>query len=145
MDADEAVATYEKAVATSKCEWPKCVSLGASVECSDVLISTEPKASDCRFTRENAQRRPATRSILLAPHPVSDHVDKAGHTFYCNPDPTSVFDPSSVLRFGAGPAHDSVPIRFYSRPVRNSLPHPAFNPDFVTSHNSDLDEARSKC
>ncbi|GBP49518.1 hypothetical protein EVAR_45494_1 [Eumeta japonica] len=35
----------------------------------------------------------------------------------------------------------SVPIRLYSRPVSNSLPHPAFNPYFATSHNSDLDEA----
>ncbi|GBP56668.1 hypothetical protein EVAR_12347_1 [Eumeta japonica] len=47
-------------------------------------------------------------------------------------------------RFGPGPACDSVPIKFYSRPVRNSLSHPAFNPDFVTSHNSDLDEAGSE-
>ncbi|GBP65074.1 Facilitated trehalose transporter Tret1 [Eumeta japonica] len=51
--------------------------------------------------------------------------------------------PSSVLRFGPGAACDSVPIRFYSRIVRNSLPHPAFNPDFATSHNSDLDEAEN--
>ncbi|GBP70770.1 hypothetical protein EVAR_50876_1 [Eumeta japonica] len=51
------------------------------------------------------------------------------------------FRPSSVLRFGPGPACDSVPIRFYSRSVRNSLPHSAFNPDFATSHNFDLDEA----
>ncbi|GBP35621.1 hypothetical protein EVAR_33824_1 [Eumeta japonica] len=68
----------------------------------------------------------------------------AGHTFDCNPDPTSVFDPSPVVRFGPGPAYDSVPIRFYSRPVRNSLPHPAFNPDFATSHNSDLKEAGTR-
>ncbi|GBP58519.1 hypothetical protein EVAR_33869_1 [Eumeta japonica] len=70
---------------------------------------------------------------------------QAGHTFDCTPDPTSVFHPSSALRFGPGPACDSVPIRFYSRPVRNSLPHPAFNPDFATSHNSALDDAESKC
>ncbi|GBP84605.1 hypothetical protein EVAR_55309_1 [Eumeta japonica] len=67
-----------------------------------------------------------------------------GHTFDCSPDPTSVFNPSSVLRFGPGPACGSVPIRFYSCDVRNSLPHPAFNPDFATSHNSDLDEAGGK-
>ncbi|GBP38836.1 hypothetical protein EVAR_33587_1 [Eumeta japonica] len=56
--------------------------------------------------------------------------------FDCSPDLTSVFSP--------GPACDSVPIRFYSRPVRNSLPNPAFNPDFATNHNSDLDEAGSQ-
>ncbi|GBP46426.1 hypothetical protein EVAR_95126_1 [Eumeta japonica] len=60
------------------------------------------------------------------------------------PSPTSVFDPSSVLFFGPGPACDSAPIRFYSRPVRNSLSHPTFNTDFATSHNSDLDEAGTK-
>ncbi|GBP65119.1 hypothetical protein EVAR_5265_1 [Eumeta japonica] len=68
----------------------------------------------------------------------------SGHTFDCNPDPTFVLDPSSVPCFGPGPAGDSVPIRFYSRAVRNSLPHPALNSDFGTSHNSDLDEAGSK-
>ncbi|GBP90101.1 hypothetical protein EVAR_60238_1 [Eumeta japonica] len=69
----------------------------------------------------------------------------AGHTFDCNPAPTSVFDPSFVLRFGPGPACDSVPIRFYSSPVHNFLPHSAFNPDLATNQNSDLDEAGSKC
>ncbi|GBP47546.1 Arf-GAP with coiled-coil, ANK repeat and PH domain-containing protein 2 [Eumeta japonica] len=68
-------------------------------------------------------------------------TSKPGHTFDCSPDPTSVFDPSSVLRFGPGPARDSVPIRFYSCPVRNSLPYPASNSDCATSHNSDLGEA----
>ncbi|GBP08318.1 hypothetical protein EVAR_72543_1 [Eumeta japonica] len=58
-----------------------------------------------------------------------------GHTFDCNPDPTSAFDPSSILRYGPGPACDSVPNRFYSYPVRNSRPHPTFNPNFATSHN----------
>ncbi|GBP22633.1 hypothetical protein EVAR_13913_1 [Eumeta japonica] len=47
----------------------------------------------------------------------------------------------SAPHFGPGPACDSVPNKFNSRPVRNSLPYPAFNPDFATSHNSDLDEA----
>ncbi|GBP33840.1 hypothetical protein EVAR_20951_1 [Eumeta japonica] len=61
----------------------------------------------------------------------------AGHTSDCNPDPTS------ALRFSPDAACDSVPIRFYSRPVRNSLPHPAFNPGFATSHNSNLDEVGS--
>ncbi|GBP44348.1 hypothetical protein EVAR_31243_1 [Eumeta japonica] len=65
----------------------------------------------------------------------------SGHTFDCNPDPTSVFNLSSVIRFGPGPACDSVPIRFYTRPVRNSLLHAAFEPDFATSHNANLDEA----
>ncbi|GBP42855.1 hypothetical protein EVAR_27208_1 [Eumeta japonica] len=69
------------------------------------------------------------------------HFDLTGPTFDCNPDPTSVFDPSSGLCFAPDPACDSVPIRFYSRPVHNSLQHSAFNPDFATSHNSDLDEA----
>ncbi|GBP41151.1 hypothetical protein EVAR_31276_1 [Eumeta japonica] len=69
---------------------------------------------------------------------------KAGHTFDCNPVSTSVSDPSYVLRFGPGPDCDSVPIRFYSRPVRNSLPHPTFNPVLATSYSSDLDEAGSK-
>ncbi|GBP92198.1 hypothetical protein EVAR_62686_1 [Eumeta japonica] len=73
-----------------------------------------------------------------------DLVSRAGHTSDCSPDLTSVFDPSSVLRFGPGPACDSVPIRFYSRSVRDSLPHSAFNTDFSISHNSDLDEAGSK-
>ncbi|GBP27346.1 hypothetical protein EVAR_18820_1 [Eumeta japonica] len=52
---------------------------------------------------------------------------------------------SSVLRVGPGPACDSVPTRFYSRPVRNSLPHSAINLNFATSYDSDLDEAESKC
>ncbi|GBP15077.1 Multiple inositol polyphosphate phosphatase 1 [Eumeta japonica] len=68
---------------------------------------------------------------------------EAGHTFYCIPDPTSVFDPSSVVRLGPGPGGNLVPIRFYSHPVRNFLPYRAFNPDFATSHNSDLDKAGS--
>ncbi|GBP06925.1 hypothetical protein EVAR_4373_1 [Eumeta japonica] len=81
--------------------------------------------------------------LNCSPDPNFDS-NPASHTFDCNPDPASVFDPNSVLRFGPGSACDSVPIRFYSRPVRNSLPHPAFNPDFATSHNSDLVEAGSK-
>ncbi|GBP32828.1 E3 ubiquitin-protein ligase SIAH1 [Eumeta japonica] len=69
---------------------------------------------------------------------AEDRICQAGHTFDCNPDFTSIFDPSSVLHFGPGPACNSVLIRFYSRPFRNSLSHPAFNPDFATSHNSTL-------
>ncbi|GBP86520.1 hypothetical protein EVAR_62958_1 [Eumeta japonica] len=68
----------------------------------------------------------------------------AGHIFDCNPDPSSIFDPISVLHFGHAPVCDSVPIRFYSCPVRNFFPHPAFNLDFATSHNSDLIEASAR-
>ncbi|GBP38233.1 hypothetical protein EVAR_18113_1 [Eumeta japonica] len=68
---------------------------------------------------------------------------RAGHTFARNPDPTSVFDSVSVsfrswssLRFSS----DQI---LFSSWSQNSLPHPGFNPDFATSHDSDLDEVGS--
>ncbi|GBP27318.1 hypothetical protein EVAR_18789_1 [Eumeta japonica] len=89
-----------------------------------------------------AKRNPGRIRVTPAPRFFTEQSNfNAGHSFDCTPDPTSVFYPSSVLRVGPGPACDSVPTRFYSRPVRNSLPHLAFNLDFATSHNSDVDEA----
>ncbi|GBP39610.1 hypothetical protein EVAR_26693_1 [Eumeta japonica] len=101
-----------------------------------------------RLEQEVERKRPESsnkKSPDLAPSDLdlfrSFQNCLAGHTFDCNPDPTSVFDPSSVLRFDPGPSCGSVPIRFHSRPVRNSLPHSAFNSDLATSHNSYLYEA----
>ncbi|GBP59693.1 hypothetical protein EVAR_48661_1 [Eumeta japonica] len=73
----------------------------------------------------------------------SNRNKQPGHTFDCSPDSTSVFDPSSGLRLGPGPAFDLVPIRYYSSRSQFSAP-PRFDPDFATNHNPDLDEAKSK-
>ncbi|GBP87344.1 hypothetical protein EVAR_17489_1 [Eumeta japonica] len=100
----------------------------------------EINSNFCRSGRNLSSGKYRKRAIATRRRRSSESATdscRASHTFDCNPDPTSVFDPSSDLRFGPGPASDSVPIRFYSRPVRNSLPHIAFNPDFATSHDSD--------
>ncbi|GBP04023.1 hypothetical protein EVAR_74790_1 [Eumeta japonica] len=62
----------------------------------------------------------------------------AGHTFDCNPDPTSVFAP--VTFSVSVPVQLVIQFRSASILVSFAILCPAFNPDFTTSHNSDLDE-----
>ncbi|GBP78668.1 hypothetical protein EVAR_53487_1 [Eumeta japonica] len=93
---------------------------------------THAKTRVHRFKRESTSYRVSGNLSLASPARLAYGLREANRP-QCKRAKATRAQELADLYF-----HFGIPIRFYSRPVRNSLPGPAFNPDFATSHNSDL-------